>query len=459
MRFLVRAFLLLLLIGVVGLGGAWWWAGREAGPTITIQRPEAFVGQAGSLEFSVEAPGGLLQRVDAVLEQNGQSTPVFSLGADAGEVDPAAPDRLKVARPLGKKAQPALVSGPARLTITAVRPVFYGLRTAESSVTRDLQVRLEPPRISVASLHHFVNLGGAEFAVLRASPEDAQAGIRVGEATYPAYPGKGVGLSDPALRVVFFALHHDQKVNTPISAFARDPAGNETTTLLEHRPFAKAFVQSRIPIDQGFLDRVVPAIASNTPDLAVDTSTPEARLKAFLTINGELRRRNAETIVKVASGTKPQMLWSEAFAQLGNSQVESRFADRRTYFFGNKEIDRQVHLGFDLASVQQAPVLAANNGIVVFAEFLGIYGNCVILDHGLGVQTLYAHLSSFTVKPGDEVRKSQELGRTGITGLAGGDHLHFSMLLQGVPVNSVEWWDPHWIEDRVSRKIREAGSR
>ena len=190
MRFLVRAFLFLLLIGTVGLGVAWWWAGREPGPTITIQSPEAFVGQAGSLEFSVEAPGGLLQRVDAVLEQNGQPTPVFSLGADAGEVDPAAPDRLKVARPIGKKAQPALVTGPARLTITAVRPVFYGLRTAESSVTRDLQVRLEPPRVSVASLHHFVNLGGAEFAVLRASPEDAQAGIRVGEATYPAYPGK-----------------------------------------------------------------------------------------------------------------------------------------------------------------------------------------------------------------------------------------------------------------------------
>jgi len=463
MRFLVRAFLVLLVIGTAGLGVAWWLAGRELGPTIFIQLPEKFVGQSGSLEFSVEAPGALFQSVDAVLEQNGQSTPLFSLGRggpgspEAGEVDPSAPDRLRVVRSIGKKAQPALVSGPARVTIKAVRPVFYGLRTAESTVIRDLQVRLEPPRVSVASLHHFINLGGAEFAVLRVSPDDVQSGIRVGGATYPAYHGSGAGLSDPTLRVVFFALHHDQAIATPISAFARDPAGNETTTLLEHRPFAKAFVQSRIPIDQGFVDRVVPAIASNTPDLAVDTTTPEARLKAFLTINGDLRRRNAETIVKAASGTKAEMLWSEAFAQLGNSQVESRFADRRTYFFGNKEIDRQVHLGFDLASVQQAPVLAANNGLVVFAEFLGIYGNCVIIDHGLGVQSLYAHLSSLNVTPGDQVRKSQELGRTGITGLAGGDHLHFSMLLQGVPVNSVEWWDPHWLEDRVFRKIRDAG--
>jgi len=151
------------------------------------------------------------------------------------------------------------------------------------------------------------------------------------------------------------------------------------------------------------------------------------------------------------------MLWTEAFAQMMNSQVESRFADRRTYYFGEQEIDKQVHLGFDLATVQQAPVHAANAGKVVFADFLGIYGNCVILDHGLGVQSLYAHLSTIGVKNGDPVTKGQELGRTGSTGLAGGDHLHFTMLLQGTPVNPVEWWDPHWLQDRVNRKITEAG--
>ena len=150
------------------------------------------------------------------------------------------------------------------------------------------------------------------------------------------------------------------------------------------------------------------------------------------------------------------MLWTEAFQQLGNTQVESRFADQRTYFFGDQEIDRQVHLGFDLASVQQAPVLAANTGIVVFADYLGIYGNCVIVDHGLGVQSLYAHLSQMTVKPGAQVAKGQEIGRTGATGLAGGDHLHFTMLLNGTPVNPVEWWDAHWLQDRVFRKIAEA---
>ena len=166
---------------------------------------------------------------------------------------------------------------------------------------------------------------------------------------------------------------------------------------------------------------------------------------------------NNATIASLAAKTAPKMLWTEAFAQLGNTQVESRFADHRTYIYQGKDVDQQTHLGFDLASTAQAPVTASNAGPVVHAAYLGIYGNCVIVDHGLGVQSLYAHLSSMDVKEGDTVTKGQTLGRSGTTGLAGGDHLHFTMLVGGVQVNPVEFWDAHWMEDRVFRKIRDAG--
>jgi murein DD-endopeptidase MepM/ murein hydrolase activator NlpD len=349
------------------------------------------------------------------------------------------------------------VNGPARLVVDTGRKTLFGLRTAYSHEGRDLEVRLDPPRVAVISIHHFINLGGAEFAVLRATPEDVEAGVRVGNDTYAFFPGAAVGISDPAVRAGFFALRHDQDVTTRITAYARDAAGNEVTTPVEHQPFVKTFVQSKIPIDQRFLDRVVPAIASNTPELKIDTGSPEGLLSGFLEINGNLRQKNGDYIASLAAKSTPRLLWTEAFAQMGNSQVESRFADRRTYYFDDKEIDKQVHLGFDLASVQQAPVLASNAGTIVHADYLGIYGNCVIIDHGLGVQSLYAHLSQIGVKVGDSVTKGQEIGRTGATGLAGGDHLHFTMLVQGVPVNPVEWWDAHWLQDRVNRKIAEAG--
>jgi murein DD-endopeptidase MepM/ murein hydrolase activator NlpD len=451
MRFFRIVVFITVLLVLAGAVRGWFLAGREQGPSITVTSPDKFVGRAGTLQVTVESPTPVAS-VTAMLEQNDRSTMVASYANAA-----VPQNRVSITRPIGKAAQPVLVNGPARLVLTASRLVFFGLRTVESSATRDVVVRLDPPRVAVVSLHHFINLGGAEFAVLRATPEDVEAGIRVGDTEYRAYPGAAAGLADPALRVAFFALRHDQDVNAPVSAFARDEAGNETTTPLEHQPFVKKFLQSNIPIDQRFLDRVVPGIASNTPELKIVTSSPEGLLKGFLTINGDLRRKNNDAITVVAQKSRPEMLWKEAFAQMGNSQVESRFADRRTYFLDEKEIDRQVHLGFDLASVQQAPVLASNAGVVVFADFLGIYGNCMIIDHGLGVQSLYAHLSSLGVKPGDPVTKGQELGRTGATGLASGDHLHFTMLLQGTPVNPVEWWDPHWMEDRVFRKIREAG--
>lgn len=461
---LKRALLVLIVLAAGSAGAAWVLAGREAGPAIEVKSPAKFIGQAGSLELFVDAPAGRLTRLTATITQGGQTIPVFALdgagdtAADpAAEVKQASSDRLWVIRPLGKQAQPALVAGPATLTVTAARPVLFGYREAVSTTTREVEVRLDPPRVAILSTHHFLNLGGSEFVVLRATPADVAAGVRVGDQSFPAFPGSAVGLADPAVRVAFFALPFDQDAATPVTVFARDEAGNEATARMDRQAFPKRFQRSRIPIDRAFLDKVVPAIASNTPSLGLTVNAGGDLLPAFLTINRDLRQQNNQAIAALAAKTAAEMRWQEAFAQLGNTQVESRFADHRTYVFEGQEVDQQTHLGFDLASTAQAPVTAANRGVVVHAAYLGIYGNCVVVDHGLGVQSLYAHLSSMDVKDGDTVEKGQTLGRSGVTGLAGGDHLHFTMLVGGVQVNPVEWWDPHWMEDRVFRKIREAG--
>ena len=175
---------------------------------------------------------------------------------------------------------------------------------------------------------------------------------------------------------------------------------------------------------------MVPSILQGSPQLKVSAPADDL-LQSFLAINNDLRRMNNETISSFSRKTAPNILWEGAFEPLGGSQVESSFADFRTYTYGGKEVDRQVHLGFDLAKTANAPVMAGNHGKVLFAEELGIYGNTVIVDHGMGVQSLYAHLSSFAVREGEDVKKGQRLGASGQTGLAGGDHLHFSMLVSG----------------------------
>src|ERR1700752_118815 len=454
MKYLVGLVLILL----VAAGGAWVVAGRMTPPSIAIDKPEKFVGTATPLEITISAPDApKMKPIRVVFEQNGKQTTLFSLDEPGkAQIAQDGSDKLRITQEIGKATVPDLQSGAAKILVTAGRPVMRGMRTVESSTSREVQVRLERPRASVVSTHHYVNLGGTEFIVYRATPDDVESGVVVGNVEYPGYPAAGatvdgVKITDPAVRVAFFALLYDQDLNTQMRVYARDPAGNTARADFDHRTFPKPFKRSTIPLDDKFLDRVVPAILEGTTDVKLDGDN----LARFLVINGDLRRKNAEKIASFAKQTSPEMLWrGVVFHPFQNNAVESAFADQRTYLYKGKEVDKQVHLGFDLASFAGTPIVAANRGKVLYADELGIYGNCVIVDHGMGLQSLYAHLSSIEVKAGQDVEKEQTLGRSGMTGLAGGDHLHFTMLVNGHMVNPVEWWDSHWIEDRILRKLR-----
>lgn len=449
--------LALIIVLVIAFATAWFLAGRAEGPSIDISQPVDLIGQTGDLEVIIDSPGGKLTRLDVELVQGDTHTPVFSLPGDEVSQLVQEGDRLRLSRPIGKRQVPELAAGPARFTVTAVRPVLFGLREATSTASRDVEVRLTPPQIGVLSMHHFINHGGSEMVVYRVRPDDVASGVRVGDYEYPGFSPAGTGIenADPALRVAFFALLWDQALDTPISLYARDRVGNEAGAGFDYRVFPKVFRRSRIQLDDRFLARVVPAILQNTPELKVDD--PSNLLAAYLTINRDLRRQNNATIAGLASQASAEILWHGPFKQLLNTAVEAGFADQRTYVYQGEEVDQQVHLGFDLASTVNAPVLAANRGRVVHAGWLGIYGNCVILDHGMGLQSLYAHLSSIDVQVGDTVDTNAQLGHSGATGLAGGDHLHFTMLLGGHAVTPIDWWSSQWVEDRIVRKLREAG--
>jgi murein DD-endopeptidase MepM/ murein hydrolase activator NlpD len=456
MKYLAGLILILLIVA----GGAYVVAGRQPGPTIEIAKPGKFVGTSTPLEVVVGAPGVVLSDLQILLEQHGKQIPLYSQADPKGaEAKQDGTDRLRITRDVGKQGVPELQSGPARIIVTASRPVVYNIRKVSTTVSHDVQVRLERPRVSVISTHHYVNLGGSEMVVYRVQPADIQSGVVVGDIEYPGYPADklgvpGVNIADPNVRVAFFALRYDQDLTTPMRLFARDEAGNTARADFDFRTFPKPFKKSRIPLDDRFLDRVVPAILEGTTEIKPEGDS----LQKFLAINGELRRKNAEKIASFAGQTAHEILWrGDVFHPFTNTGVQSAFADQRTYVYQGRDVDQQVHLGFDLASFAGTPIVASNAGKVLFADELGIYGNCVIIDHGMGLQSLYAHLSSIDVKAGDSVTKEQQLGRSGMTGMAGGDHLHFTMLVNGQMVNPVEWWDSHWVEDRILRKLRAAG--
>jgi len=456
--------ILILLAALLLFGGGltYYMAGQEPGPLVTIHKPTAVGLGPLTFEASIDSVGTRLTRIEATLEQHGRTFPVFSLAAPgSARFLQETPDRIRITREFPAGSMNGLKDGTARLTVTATRQVLRGLRSAETVTARDVTVQVTRPAVAVVSTHHYVKLGGAELVIYRVSPPDASSGVQVGNRFYPGFPAAGVNPSrqglDPALRVAFFGLLYDQELTSPIRVVARDVAGNEASAEFDHKALAASFDRRTVPIDDGFLARVVPAILTGTPDLKLPSATPEERLAAFLTINGDLRQKNEQKIIETTRESTPEMLWKGTFLRMGGASSEAVFADHRTYEHHGRQIDAQVHLGVDLASVRGAAIKAANTGRVIFAGYLGIYGNCVILDHGVGVQSLYAHLSTTDVEPGDRVERGETIGHSGMTGLAGGDHLHFSMLLGGRPVNPIEWWDPHWIADRVTRKLVEAG--
>ena len=457
----IRLVVALLLLVTIALGaGVYVGAGRVTGPAIEILQPTRFIGRTARFEASIDATDGVLIDVTAVIEQGGVTVPLFSLSEpDDAAITQETETRIRVSRTVTRETHPELAPGPATIVVHATRSVLFGLRERASTTRRDVEARFDPPRLAVLSSLHYVNHGGAELIVYRVTPTDSESGVRVGDRVFPGYHASAAGVADAdaSMRVALFALIHDQELDTPMRLFARDEAGNEAEIAFDHRVFPRRFRRSRLTISDRFLEQVVPDIVARSDAFRTLPLPPDAGLlERYLAINGGLRRLNAERIMALAADTADVRLWSEPFRQLGNSQVESGFADHRTYVYDGGEVDQQIHLGFDLAATANVPILAANTGRVIWADFLGIYGNCVIVDHGMGLQSLYAHLSSIGVRAGDTVSKDDEIGRSGMTGLAGGDHLHFAILLHGWPITPMEWWDPHWIEDRITRKLRAA---
>ena len=337
-----------------------------------------------------------------------------------------------------------LQEGPASLNVTvsdnSLRNLLRGNR---AEITKDFVVDTRPPVLEVLEGQHYVNQGGSECVVYRVSEDTTRSGVQVGSHFFPGFPVSGS--SDKKLRFALFALRYDWPADAPMKVVASDAAGNQTSADFWHKVFPKKFRSREIPLEDSFIQKVVPEILSHAPDVK-DQGSP---VKTFVEINSNLRRRNHEAIAKLAAASTGQFLWNGAFLQLSNSKVESFFADRRTYMHEGKAVDQQDHVGFDLSVVEHNPIEAANDGTVVLAEYFGIYGNTVLLDHGAGLISLYGHMSEMQVKPGQMVKKRQVLGKSGTTGLAAGDHLHFGLFLHGVPVNPTEWWDEKWIKDHV----------
>jgi murein DD-endopeptidase MepM/ murein hydrolase activator NlpD len=346
---------------------------------------------------------------------------------------------------VGRETIQNLQPGQAGIRVTAGRTSTWLSHPAPASQEILLPVRLKPPSLQLVSSQTYVSQGGSEAVVYRVGETSVRDGVRAGKWWFPGYPLAGGGKGE---HFAFFAVPFD--MNAPdVRIVAVDEAENEAELAFIDRFTPKKFKQDAVDLSDQFLGKVVPEIMSQTPEFRDRGGV----LDNYLAINRELRRKNAEVLVTLAAKSPGAFLWNRPFLFMRNGKVMAGFADARTYVYQGKTVDHQTHLGYDLAVTRHAPVPAGNDGVVALAGYFGIYGNTVIIDHGYGIMSLYGHLSSLGVSAGQKVARGDTIGNTGETGLAGGDHLHFAIILAGLPVNPVEWWDAHWIGDRLARKL------
>lgn len=410
---------------------------RSATPALNIPASVTFLGQSTPITVYVHDPRGV-RSVTASVEQNGAKYHVW----DAPKPSVAAD--ITYAFSAGVKTTPQLQNGKATLVVEAVS---NDLLSKSARLERPVTVVTQPPSISVDADQHYLYLGMADLATFNVSGVWTEAGVNVGGEVFRAWPMPG---GKPGL-FSLFAFAWNMPASTVPVVFASNGAGNNSTGALVFQ-FPKKeqpkYTTHDLQVSDAFMQKVINELDPN------GSGDPVAR---FVKINNEMRRANNKTLSDLRLKTADKFLWSQPFTRQSHSQAEATFADVRNYIYRGKKIDQQVHLGYDLAVTQHIGVEASNDGRVVYAAPLGIYGNCIVVDHGYGLQTIYGHLSQINVHEGEMVKRGQAMGLSGQTGMAGGDHIHFAMQLDGIQIDPKEWWDPHWIKDHIAKRVELPG--
>ncbi len=430
-------FLIALVVALVIFVGALIAMSNHS--AIAVNPPVKVVGLATPVLVKVSNPHGI-RRVTAWLEQNGAHYTVFEESSPSHRLfwkrgQPA----QTVSFEAGQTKAPGLKEGKARLIVETVSNDFRG---STDTAAYDINVVLAPPRVIPDDLQHYVNQGGMELVTFTVTGSWSEAGVRVGKYTFRSFPLPG--RTDQ--RFSMFGYPWDLPPDITPVVYARNLAGTEATGRFMFKLFPKKFRVRDMDLSDPLMEKLVTSV-DPTGQLAPGPDM----LSRFLKIDGELRRKNNQQLADLRFKTDEKILWNGPFIHYGKEEAD--FADVRNFVYHGKKVDQAVHLGFDLSDVQNAPVNAANDGRVVWGSDLGIYGNCVVLDHGYALQSIYGHMRQIDVKVGDMVRKGQKMGIAGQTGFAGGVHVHFSMQTDGVQTNPREWWDEHWIHDRILSKL------
>ncbi|MCW8860136.1 MAG: M23 family metallopeptidase [Deltaproteobacteria bacterium] len=432
MKSIKKLFFLVIIVGIISAGVFYFRDTKP--PQISLTPSSGPISKKSKLLLALNDEGVGLKNLQVMVVQGANQLPLLKRDF---------PTQTRVVDLELDLASLKLEEGGIQIEVLATDQSIYHFGKGNTvQQLFNLTYDTRPPVISILSKAHNLTKGGSGLVTFSLNEDVDKVGVQFGEHFFPAY------LQDSGIYACLFAYPYFVKSEDFVPrVVAQDLAGNERQAGIYYRANNKKFRQRKINISKSFLDQKIPEFEALVPDM----TDP---LEIFLYVNRDVRTKNRAQIVELGRKTSATPLWEGTFLRQPQTATLAQFADYRTYYHEGKEIDKTVHLGQDLASVAQAEIIAENSGEVVWSEYLGIYGQCVVIDHGLGLQSLYAHMSQVSVQPGEMVTRGQVIGRSGATGMAGGDHLHLGIIVSGVPVQPIEWWDKSWLENNIDSKLK-----
>jgi murein DD-endopeptidase MepM/ murein hydrolase activator NlpD len=434
-----KPYIIAVLVLII-VGGGWWFFntyGEWEKPVIKFDQEINAIGHQKAIQITFSDLKRGLRNTTVSILQDDQTQILSSVNYPGSGTKE---EKLSILiDPITMK----LHDGQAILNVAATD---YSLWKNQTTVSRQIKIDVTPPQIYLLNATNHINPGGTCVIAYRTSEPVVMTGVRVENIVFPGY---STTISGKPCFISFFALpigasHGGMNIKVQ----AKDEAGNETSINLPSLIKTKKFRSDKMSLTDSFLSQKMPEFQSQIPSLR-----GKSTVEAFIYVNGLMREDNFKTIQDICQKTAARQLWQDTFLRMKNAAPMAQYGDKRAYVYQGQVLGESTHLGVDLASTTHSPIEAANSGLVVYTGYLGIYGNTVIIDHGLGLFSLYAHLNAIHVKSGQELKKGEILGQSGSSGLAGGDHLHFSILVGGQFVNPQEWWDSHWIADNVIKKL------
>lgn len=322
----------------------------------------------------------------------------------------------------------------------------------QASTTFDIKIDKKKPIAQVISNSRYIKRGGSAIAIVKVEDENLQD-------AYISFNDKIKFKLTPFYKEGYFASFIAWDINIEdflrVNLVAIDKAGNKTVTKVPLYIQNAKLKKDKIKITNKFINNVSVNVLEQS-----HTQVPEKKVDIFITQNSDIRKANLKLLKKISlekmDYSKVSSFSIKAFKRLTGAKTVAGFGEKRSYYYKGNKIDQQWHLGMDWAKVRNTKIKASNDGKVIFNSYLGIYGNTVIVDHTLGLATLYAHLSRSEVTLNQDIYTNTKIGYTGTTGAVLGDHLHFGILVQGIEVDPVEWMDRQWIKTRVTDVIKSA---